>query len=196
MSNRLRREGPLLQELLHRLAETPAEFLAEPRIGRHGQVQVAAVAGDLLVMLGAPASPEDLARFGGRERTERNALAVTLILSWLLADRWFLGARLTAPDLLALLGDGAHELAATPARRFIDDPDRREELVRVALAALGCRPAGETEAHAADRLTSLSSAERARVVAASREAERRARAIREALKKKAAEESADKWTRE
>jgi hypothetical protein len=34
------------------------------------------------------------------------------------------------------------------------------------------------------------------VVEAAREAERRARAIREALRRKAAEESADKWSRE
>src|SRR5437764_887594 len=85
---------------------------------------------------------------------------------------------------------------ATPARKFIEDPDRREELVRVSLAAIGCRPAGESEAQAEDRLTSLSSGERQRVVEASRAAELRARKIREELRKKAAEESADKWTRE
>jgi len=68
--------------------------------------------------------------------------------------------------------------------------------VRVSLAAIGCRPAGESEAQAEDRLTSLSAAERRRVVDAARAAELRARQIREALRKKAAEESADKWTRE
>ena len=82
------------------------------------------------------------------------------------------------------------------ARRFVSDPDRREELARVALARLGYRPAGETLAQAQDRLTTLNSAERARVMNASRAAEERARQIREALAKKAAEESADKWTRE
>ena len=39
-------------------------------------------------------------------------------------------------------------------------------------------------------------AERLRVIKAAREAEERARAIREAMAKKAAEEAADKWTRE
>jgi hypothetical protein len=160
-------------------------------------VHVAAVVGDLLAMLGAPASPADLERVVGRRREERNALAVTLIVAWVLSDAWFRTARPTATDLLALLGDGASELAsAATSKRFIDDPDRREELARVTLAALGLRPAGESEAHAQDRLTSLSSAERARVVAAARDAERRARSIRDALLKKRAEESADKWTRE
>ena len=86
--------------------------------------------------------------------------------------------------------------AATPALKFVNDADRREELARVVLACLNYRPAGETVAQATDRLSSLSMTERRRLLEASRAAERRARAIREALAKKAAEESADKWTRE
>ena len=81
-------------------------------------------------------------------------------------------------------------------RGIVTDPDRREELARLALARLGFRPAGETVAQAQDRLTTLNSAERARVMKAAQVAEQRARQIREALARKAAEESADKWTRE
>ena len=58
------------------------------------------------------------------------------------------------------------------------------------------RPAGESVAQAQDRLTALSSIERNRLLAASRAAEERSRAIREALARKAAQESADKYTRE
>jgi hypothetical protein len=102
------------------------------------------------------------------------------------------------PAALAnLLERGASELAQhTAVRKFLEDAERREELCRFALSRLELVPQGETEAQAADRLTSLSASERARVLAASRAAEERARAIREALAKKAAEESADKWTRE
>ena len=196
MPNRLTREGPPLAALLHRVAETPKDFLAEPRIGAAGRVHVDAVVGDLLTALGVAVTQHDLQHFAGNGPS-RNAQAVTLLLSWLLADPWFATAAPTKAELLALLGDGASELAAaTLARRFVDDPDRREELVRVTLAAIGARPVGESEAQAEDRLTSLSSAERTRVVDAARAAELRARQIREALRKKAAEESADKWTRE
>jgi hypothetical protein len=98
---------------------------------------------------------------------------------------------------MQLLETDANELAAQiAARKFISDPDRREELARVALARLGFRPAGETMAQSQDRLTTLSSAERSRVMKAAQIAEQRARQIREALARKAAEESADKWTRE
>jgi hypothetical protein len=79
---------------------------------------------------------------------------------------------------------------------LFEDAERREELARLTLARLGLRPAGESAAQAQDRFTSISSIERARILKASQQAEQRARALREALAKKAAEESADKWTRE
>ena len=107
------------------------------------------------------------------------------------------GCEANTDDLLQLLDAEARELAAQVAgEKFITDPDRREELARVALARLGYRPAGETVAQAQDRLTTLNSAERARVMKAAQAEEQRARQIRAELVRKAAEESADKWTRE
>ena len=139
----------------------------------------------------APFAPE------GDSRRERNRLSVALLLAWVLADPWFVVTSPPPGALFELLGEGARELAGvTPAGKFVAEPERREELVRYALARLGLRPAGETEAQAQDRLTTLSSAERVRVLTAAKAAEERARAIREALVRKAAEESADKWTRE
>jgi len=85
---------------------------------------------------------------------------------------------------------------AAPAHRFTTDPERREELTRTMLARFGYLPAGETAAQAADRLAAISASERRRLLEASRAAEQRAREIREALARKAAQESADKWTRE
>src|SRR5262245_60012946 len=41
-------EGSPLEVLLRRLLETPAEFLAEPRVGTAGEVDVAAVVWDVL----------------------------------------------------------------------------------------------------------------------------------------------------
>jgi len=61
---------------------------------------------------------------------------------------------------------------------------------------LDYRPEGESEAQAKDRLSALSSTERQRLLDESRDAEKRAREIRQALARKAAEQSADKWTRE
>ncbi|HUS64375.1 MAG TPA: hypothetical protein VMZ28_07515 [Kofleriaceae bacterium] len=194
------REGPALEPLLRRVAETPVDFRDEPRCGATGRVHVAAVVGDLLDRLGLPAEADALAELapeGKQAAAERNRLSVALLQAWLLADPSLAAAGLGATEVMALLGAGAAELAAhTAAARFVDHAERREELVRHALARLGMHPAGETQAQAQDRLTSLSAAERARVMAASKEAEARARKIREQLAAKAAKEAADKWTRE
>jgi hypothetical protein len=194
----MQREGPVLERLIHRLADAPEDFLGEPRIARSGKVHVAAVVHDLCRLLGHAPTSLELQPFTGSDvKGDRNALAVTLLLAWLLADECFTQNPPERAALLALLGEGARELASgTASAKFVSDPERREELSRFALARLGQRPAGETQAQAEDRLTSLSAVERARVLRAAKAAEARARRIREELARKAAEESADKWSRD
>lgn len=190
-------QGPTLEHLLRRLAETPEDFLAEPHtVSGRGTVHVAAVAADLLALHGFAApdlsvlDPEDSA-------PARRRAGVSLLLCWLLADPELIAGRIPLSGLEKLLVDGASELASqNGAPKYRDDPERREEFVRYSLARLGLRPSGETLAQAQDRLNALSSIERNRVLAASRNAEARSRAIREALARKAAQESADKYTRE
>lgn len=190
--------GPPLETLLRRLADTPPDFLDEPRIGASGQVSVAAVVNDLLARGPGRATQQELQRFDSRDPgADRARLKMALVMSWLLADDAFLDARLARADLLRVLDETAGELAAlAPAAKYLQDLERREELARVVLARLGLRPQGETPEQAADRLSALSASERQRLLQASRAAEARARAIREALVRKQAEESADKWTRE
>jgi hypothetical protein len=194
----MKNTGPILEVLTHRLAETPIEFLAEPAIGGSAGVAVAALVNDLLYRQGARAPIEVLRRFDGQSAAlDRNRLAVVMITTWLMAHEWFVAAKPAQADVVALLSDALSELAAaTPAHKFVSDPDRREELARIVLARLDYRPADESLAQASDRLSSISGSERRRLLAASRAAEERARDIRAALARKAAEESADKWTRE
>lgn len=190
--------GPILETLTHRLAETPAEFLAEPRIGRAGSVFVPALVNDVLLMHGARASARALARFDEAEQKPgRNRLALVMIGAWLVADEWFQYAAPAQEAMLDVLDADLRELAAgSPAHQFVHDPDRREELVRIVLARLGYRPEGESVEQATDRLSSISGSERRRLLEASRASNQRAKEIREALARKAAEESADKWSRE
>lgn len=192
------REGPPVEPLLRRLAETPPDFRDEPRCGATGRIHVAAVVGDLFDRLGLAVTTKALARFAsGDAAADRNRLSIALLQVWLLADASLAAAGLETESVLAVVGDGAEELAPhTVAVRFVEHPERREELVRHLLARLGMHPQGETAAQAQDRLTSLSAAERARVMAASKAAETRSRKIREQLAAKAAKEAADKWTRE
>jgi hypothetical protein len=194
----MRKIGPQLERLTRRLAETPPDFFDEPKMGSRGRVHLPALVNDLLARYGRRAPAAALDRFRSQDvRAQRNRLALAAIAVWLLTDEELTGAGIAADAVLRLLDKDIGELAAqTAAKNWVDDPERREELARFALARLELRPAGETEAQAADRLSALSQAERRRLIKASRTAEARARAIREALVKKRAAESADKWTRE
>jgi len=187
-----------LAALTRRLADIPAEFLGEPSVAGRGEMAVAAIVGDVLRMHGLQASGELLAGFQGRSaHADRNRLALAAVACWLLADEALIAADLPHPALEEVVGALVAEMAAiTPAHAFVHDAERREELVRALLARLGLRPLGETPAQAQDRLSAISAIQRRALLAASRQAEKRAREVREALARKLAEESADKWTRE
>jgi hypothetical protein len=191
-------EGPQLEALTRRLAECPAEFLAEPLLGGTGSVHVAAVVSDLLADLGGPPlGRKEAAVFEAKDRGERNRLRTVLVAAWLLHDDWFRSRRQFAAAAQRFLAEGLADLASlVPAPRLVADPDRREELARLCLRALGLRPAGETVAQAQDRLTTLSSAERQRVIREAQEAERRARAVREAMAQEAARLAAARYSPE
>ncbi len=163
---------------MHRLSETPAEFL------QIDAIDVTAVVCDQLRAMGAdvPMSPATL--FGKGSAAEKGMLGLA---AWLLHDDWFL----TRPDLAAamveLFSDGFASLAewVKPAD-VVKDADRREEFVRLGLKKLKLCPQDETTAQAADRLNALDSAERVRVARQMRDAEARARQIREAMARKTA----------
>lgn len=193
--------GPPVARLTRRLLDTPPDFLAEP-----GVVTVAAVVSDLFVGWGAAPLDEAQAElFRPPEHpVGRNWLRCVLITTWVLADPWFAtaGPGGTPPVAAAwlLLTRGERDLTAlaavVPSASLVTDEDRREELARRVLAALGLVPEGETAAGAADRLGTLDSVERVRVIAATREAEERAAAVRKAMHEKAAAEAAAKVSRE
>ncbi|MGY0651791.1 hypothetical protein ACW7GZ_07990 [Luteimonas sp. A537] len=189
--------GPPLERLTRRLIDTPREFLDPPHIGRSGQVAVAALVTDLVALHGDRVTLAGLAPFRADADADAGALSLVAVATWWLADEALVALRIPAARLLPVLADAVAELAGeATAVRYVEQPDRREEFVRVLLDRLEMRPQGETPAQAQDRLASVSSVERRRLLQASRAAEKRARAIREALARKAAEESADKWSRE
>ena len=196
-------EGPPLELLTHRLAQCPADFLAEPRdAAGGGAVEVAAVVSDLIRDLGgAPLSDQEASAFGFGHRAfnpaERNRLRVILVAAWLLYDPWFRSRQRYAAQARTLLAGGLNELAAlVQAPLLVSDPDRREELARFCLGVVGLRPAGESIPQAVDRLTTLDSVGRARVIREAQAAEERSRQIREAMARKAAEEAAASYGRE
>ena len=187
-------EGPLLESLTRRMAECPPEFLAEPRRNDGpGVIHVGAVVSDLLRALGgAPLNKQQAVTFqyvSVNVPTSANRVRLILLACWLLHDEWFRRNRRNE-GVYELLDKSLNEVATlVNAQSFISDPDRREELARLCLKELNLRPAGETLPQARDRLSTLDSVERARVIREAQVAEARAREIREAMAKKAAEEA-------
>ncbi|MFI7679002.1 hypothetical protein [Actinophytocola sp. NPDC049390] len=173
--------------LTRRLADTPQDFLADP-----ASVAVPAVVSDVLLMAGGrPLDAREAERFEADEPRWRRVL---LVACWLLADPDLLGRGpavltrwLTAPELLKL------SRLVDPAR-FVQDPDRREELARLALRALSLSPAGESAEQAADRLSTVDSVRRQEVLVAARAAEERAAAVRKAMEEQRAKEAAARYS--
>jgi hypothetical protein len=189
-----------IDALTRRLAECPQEFLAEPRLaGQEGGVHVAAVVADLLEDLGAlePLTDAEAAPWEHGRAQDRNRLRLTLVACWLCRDARLLAARRHAAAVrrwLASRLQGMAELVA--ADLFVSDPDRREELARSLCAALGVVPEGETAEQASDRLKSLSSVERAKVIRETRAQQERARKLREKMEAEKARAAAARYSSE
>ena len=191
-------EGPLIQSLTHRLSRCPQEFLLPPGIGKSGKIQVGAVVSDLMEdAFGKPPDQGALLVFSKVTGRDANWLNTVLVACWLLSDGWFKGKTSLADSVMNLLEDVLRPLAeVVKADQMVLEPDRREELARICLHALGFRPSGESEKTAADRLNALDSVERHRVMLEAKKAEEHARKVREAMAKKKAREAAAKVMRE
>jgi len=197
-------EGPILESLMRRMAECPPEFLLPPRVhdqtsgGVGGSIDVAAIVCDLLRSLNAPLPLDAVERFGAAPTPARiNRLRLIALASWLLHDDWFRQRPSLGVPVSNLLARELDALAmVVNAADLATDADRREELIRVCLKSLGLRPLGETSAQAADRLATFDSSERQRIMRQTRDAEARAREIREQMARKAAEAAAARYSPE
>lgn len=186
-----------LAPLLRRLAETPAAMQRPPRRGRGGEVHVDAIVRDLLETRGADLRDRAIRRLlgdlapgaKGNERT----LRTTLVAAWLLDAPTLRGGTPTKSVVEFLAGVVPRLADAVEPSLFISDPDRREELARRALAALDLHPAGESDSAAADRLAALDSAGRSGFLREAWDRLKRAREVREAMRRREARESAARW---
>jgi hypothetical protein len=189
-------EGPDLATLVHRLSECPAEFLEVTAGKGNRPVDVVAIVCDHMRRMTPGEPPERRAVALEAIGSGKPAVqALVSVVCWLLHDEWFLARRKLAEDMWNLLVSPRLGERATlvKAEKFVSDPDRREELARVCLSGLGLRPKGETVAQATDRLTTLDSAERDRVLRATAAAEKRAREVREAMARAQAQEAASRY---
>jgi hypothetical protein len=165
------------------VARLAARVAATPAVFRDRELVLHAVLADLFSDRASRAmTPHERERARTRGGVApRRSHELVAIAAWLLHDEAFVG--MGGDALAGLVLERLPGLAAgVVPRLFVEDGERREELVRTCLAALGLVPAGETEAQAADRLAALDSVRRNELLAAARareaqrDLERKARA--------------------
>jgi hypothetical protein len=190
------RQGPSIESLVHRLSEAPEDFVQIAEHDAPNSLLIALVC-DHFRRLQAPLPSSNELDHLHPSRAHGKRLSLVALAVWLLRDEWFTERKELAAATAELLCTGFTEIAELiGAQQFVHDPDRREEFARYCLHALHVIPRGETKAQAADRFSALDSVERVRVLRATREAESRARKIREAMARKAAEEAATRYSPE
>ncbi|MBI3271363.1 MAG: hypothetical protein HYZ53_20395 [Planctomycetes bacterium] len=191
-----------LAELLRWLAEAPTPLSPGMAAGPPGgRANVRAVVADLyetLVLRTADAAflrACEISDDGPLERNRQRWILAAAHLLWHPAVR---GRSFPDAAVRKLFVQELPALAAVaPADGLLTDAERREELIRRSLRALGLLLPGESAEAAEDRLAQVDSVERHRLVATAAEKEKRARVLREEeLRRRAAEEAASKDTRE
>lgn len=189
--------GPSLEALLHHLTECPVDFLEVCQPSAETSPITAIICDFFRPLFQVDTTPfiQSLtAQDTSQLATQRHHTLMSVIV-WLLHYEWFTAN----PAYLELAfgwlqRDPLEKLSEiVMPEQFVADPDRREELARLCLAALGLHPLGETNAQADDRRTTLDSLERKRILDATAAAERRAREIRQEMAKVKAMESASRY---
>jgi len=192
-------DAPTLAELQRWMIEMPPAFAAEPEGFAGGHVRVYAVMSDLFETLFGTSDHElaDLFRPAERGPVERNRLRLALAFAHLLSCPRLRRAGRSSRSLRGLLSQELPTLAAVAKTEELPSNEQlREELIRRTLRALGLGLHGESTAEFEDRLRQVDSVERHRLLREAAKRERRAREVREAMAKKAAQEAAAKVSRE
>lgn len=194
----MKQGGPLLQKLTHRLSECPPEFLMEPKCGDGGIIHVGAVVSDLMVSMGGTALEKTEARlFWTPDAKRRNYRRVVLICSWIFHDSWFRDAKRFSKQALSFLKSDLDDLSKlVNADLFVTDPDRREELVRLCLNALDLIPQDEKESQALDRLETLNSVKRSKIIKDTRAKQDLVEKLRKAMQEQKTKEAAARYSPE
>lgn len=195
------KEGPSIEYMMDRLTAIPAVFMKEfNKAGGSGTgLELSAIVNDLLLDTGdKPLNPDEIKKLEN-SANKKNYRKLIAILCHVYHDLFFLENR-PEPGLIRKFFF-SQKLPALGAvvdseELFISDPDRREELCRLALDAVNLFPGGEDEKRAKERLATLDSIERKKILDRTREAQQRAREIREAMLRQEAEEAASKMSRE
>ncbi|PKV75269.1 hypothetical protein [Pontibacter ramchanderi] len=126
-----------------------------------------------------------------------NQLVSMQVGCWLFHHPFFAGKPEWIIPIDDFLNDDLEALSAyVQAREWVEDEDRAEEFIRLALNRCEVTPAGETALEAADRLEALDTLKRQAVLRGSQASYDRIREIRRKMAEQKAREAANVYGRE
>ncbi|MDX1958111.1 MAG: hypothetical protein SFU98_06035 [Leptospiraceae bacterium] len=198
-------EGPELIELTNWLLNFPNEYKTPIWNSKGkadfatGQIHHYAIYGDMIRHVTGmyPTSNEFSSILNPKFLNSKNLLGLTLLASYLLFHPWFKDRKGLKVLIQKLINSKfVPYIDLVPWENFWKDSERREEFSRFCLFYLDFFPKGEDEKKALNRLLTVDSVERRRVILETKKAQERAQALREELARKEAEEAASKWTGE
>lgn len=194
-------KGPSISYIDLRLSEIPPIFIDKPEI-IDGFTTTSIILSDLLYEIeGRPLSRIETDKFFNPIKSDINHLKIIQIICYILNDNWFRNYfksnKNKINSIKSFLFTYLTEYSKiNKAERFVYDGEGREELSRLLFKSLSLIPEGETENEAKDRLVSIDSIERKKVIELSKQSQKRIKELREALERKEAEEAASKMSRE
>ncbi|MBP7554120.1 MAG: hypothetical protein KA885_11900 [Spirochaetes bacterium] len=194
-------KGPSISYIDLRLSEIPPIFIDKPEI-IDGFTTTSIILSDLLYEIeDRPLSRIETDKFFNSIKSDINRLKIIQIICYILNDNWFRNYFKSNKNKINsiksfLFTDLTEYSKINKAERFVYDGEGREELSRLLFKSLSLIPEGETETEAKDRLVSIDSIERKKVIELSKQSQKRIKELREALERKEAEEAASKMSRE
>lgn len=185
---------------MDRLAAIPAEFLAGfCRPGENDGLKLSALVNDLLVESGDPPVTESEVKILDSHSDRKPHSRIISLLCHIYHDPVFVEMKVSTGYIRKFIFSQSLEALGASVddpEIFVTDSERREELCRFALNCVNMYPSGEDEKKAKERLLALDSVERKKILDKTRQAQERAREIREAMLRREAEEAASKMSRE
>jgi len=178
---------------IKRIAEFPT-FQTQP-----GKIDIAALWNDTLIRFTNEINnSKHLEHLKSANHSDKNLQGLHTLIIHILSDQEWEKENFVPKKLIDFLNTKLPELASSvsPYTEWIHDNERAEELVRLLFAALDLLPLKEDKKYFEDRLRSIDTIERIKILEESKKAQERAKEILERMKRAEEEEAASKYNRE
>ena len=186
--------GPPVSELIHYIKQCPPDFLKAPVLKGQGEVYTEALVNDIWRFLRKQTVAPAKIDLKADQRSSEELLLIQ-ICCWLATHPFFAGV---SPEWFeSLVHKGFKDVAGlVKPELWLSDEERAEELSRIVLREARVVPEGESKEEAEDRLDSVDTVKRRKVLEESKAAIERAREIRRRMAEAKAREAANVYGRE